>query len=127
MYKILIAEDNLVNQIVARIHLEKLGHCVHLASNGLEAFEDFKSKDYDLIFMDIQMPEADGFQSTALIREYEKRTSKTFKIPIIAMTANAMKTDKEQCIAVGMDDYISKPFTAEAIKAILRKYAKTHV
>ncbi len=125
--RILLAEDNLVNQKVASIHLENLGHCVHLASNGLEAFEDFKNMDYDLIFMDIQMPEADGFQSTALIRDYEKQTSKSAKIPIIAMTANAMKGDKEQCIAAGMDDYISKPFTAGALKAILRKYAQTKV
>jgi CheY-like chemotaxis protein len=77
--------------------------------------------------MDIQMPEADGFQSTALIREYEKQTSKPSKIPIIAMTANAMKGDKEQCITAGMDDYISKPFTAVAIQAILRKYTQTNV
>jgi CheY-like chemotaxis protein len=125
--RILLAEDNLVNQKVASIHLENLGHCVHLASNGMEAFEDFKNKDYDLIFMDIQMPEADGFQSTALIREYEKQTSKPSKIPIIAMTANAMKGDKEQCITAGMDDYISKPFTAVAIQAILRKYTQTNV
>jgi len=120
---ILLAEDNLVNQKVAGIHLSKLGHKVDVASNGLAAYQAFKANTYDLIFMDIQMPEADGFESTALIRKYEKHTTPNIKTPIIAMTANAMKGDKERCIEAGMDDYISKPFTANALKEILSKYA----
>ncbi len=119
---ILLAEDNLVNQKVASIHLEKLGHLVTVASNGLAAYETFKSTGFDLVFMDIQMPEADGYESTGLIRRYEKQKQQK-RTPIIAMTANAMKGDKEKCINAGMDDYISKPFTASALKEILSKYA----
>ncbi len=120
---ILLAEDNLVNQKVASIHLEKLGHHVDVAVNGIAAFEDYKAKPYDLIFMDIQMPEADGYESTRLIRNYESQNDLAIKTPIIAMTANAMKGDKEKCLAAGMDDYISKPFTAKALKETLNKYA----
>jgi CheY-like chemotaxis protein len=120
---ILLAEDNLVNQKVASIHLEKLGHAVDVAANGLAAFEAFKSKHYDLIFMDIQMPEADGYEATNLIRNYEIQNELAIKTPIIAMTANAMKGDKEKCIAAGMDDYISKPFTAKALIETLNNYA----
>ncbi len=120
---ILLAEDNLINQKVASIHLEKLGHTVQVANNGLVAFDAFKSGNFDLVFMDVQMPEADGYESTGLIRNYERKDSTKKRIPIIAMTANAMKGDKEKCIEAGMDDYISKPFTARALKEILSKYA----
>ena len=120
--KILLAEDNFVNQKVAGIHLEKLGHTVEIATNGLAAFEAYKNNDYHLIFMDIQMPEADGFESTRLIRRWEAMQKNKQRIPIIAMTANALKGDKEKCIGAGMDDYISKPFTAKALKETLRKY-----
>jgi signal transduction histidine kinase len=120
---ILLAEDNLVNQKVASIHLEKLGHKVDVAGNGLAAFDAFSKSDYDIIFMDIQMPEADGFEATAMIRNYEKKKEKTKPVPIIAMTANAMKGDKEKCIEAGMDEYISKPFTAKALQEILIKFA----
>ncbi|MCF8364161.1 MAG: response regulator [Bacteroidales bacterium] len=120
---ILLAEDNLVNQKVASLHLEKLGHTVKLANNGISAFEAYKSGDFDLIFMDVQMPEADGYEATGLIRNHEKQNNIAQRIPIIAMTANAMKGDKEKCINAGMDDYISKPFTAKALKETLSKYA----
>ncbi len=122
--KILLAEDNLVNQKVASIHLEKIGHKVDVAVNGLAAFEAYTKGDYNLIFMDIQMPEADGIESTGLIRRWEKKQADKPHIPIVAMTANAMKGDKERCMEAGMDDYISKPFTAKALKEILSKYAK---
>jgi signal transduction histidine kinase len=121
--RILLAEDNLVNQKVASIHLEKLGHKVDVAGNGVMAVEAYKKSDYDMIFMDIQMPEADGFEATGMIRNYEKENNILRHVPIIAMTANAMKGDKEKCIAAGMDDYISKPFTASALQKILIKYA----
>lgn len=120
---ILLAEDNLVNQKVASIHLEKLGHTVKVANNGIAAFKAFKSSEFDLIFMDVQMPEADGYEATGLIRNEERKKNAGKRIPIIAMTANAMKGDKEKCIEAGMDDYISKPFTAKALKEILSKYA----
>lgn len=121
--RILLAEDNLVNQKVASIHLEKLGHKVDVAGNGLMAVEAYKNSNYDMIFMDIQMPEADGLEATGMIRNYEKEKNIKKPVPIIAMTANAMKGDKEKCIEAGMDDYISKPFTAKALQNILTKYA----
>jgi len=107
---------------VASIHLEKLGHKVDVAANGIIAYEAYKNGDYNLIFMDIQMPEADGYESTGLIRRWESKQENKPHIPIIAMTANAMKGDKEKCIDAGMDDYISKPFTAKALKETLSKY-----
>ncbi len=122
---VLLAEDNLVNQKVASIHLEKLGHRVDVADNGKIAYEKFISKPYDIVLMDVQMPEIDGFVSTKMIRQYEAGLHITEKIPIIAMTANAMQGDKEKCIEAGMDDYLSKPFTAESLNEILEKYSKT--
>jgi signal transduction histidine kinase len=120
---ILLAEDNIVNQKVASIHLEKLGHSVDVAANGQIAYEKFISNTYDLVLMDVQMPEIDGFTSTRMIRKYENEHQIIEKTPIIAMTANAMLGDKEKCIEAGMDDYISKPFTAETLNKILIKYS----
>jgi len=119
---ILLAEDNIVNQKVASIHLEKLGHTVDVADNGRIAYEKFISKPYNIVLMDVQMPEIDGFMSTRMIRKYESDQNISQRTPIIAMTANAMQGDKEKCIDAGMDDYISKPFTAETLSKILEKY-----
>ena len=106
LLNILLAEDNLINQQVAARRLEKLGHTVEIANNGAEAVKALKARNYDLILMDVQMPEMDGFEATAAIRAMtcEKR-----RIPIIAMTANALPSDCERCLAAGMDDYIAKP------------------
>jgi len=108
---------------VASIHLEKLGHTVDVAANRKIAYEKFISKTYDIVLMDVQMPEIDGFTSTKMIRKYENDHQIIEKTPIIAMTANAMLGDKEKCIEAGMDDYISKPFTAENLNKILIKYS----
>ncbi len=105
--RILVAEDNLVNQALIRRLMEKAGHTVRLAHNGHEALGAAQQGDYDLIFMDIQMPDMDGFTATAAIREKERGTGG--HIPIVAMTAHAMKGDAEKCIAAGMDGYVSKP------------------
>jgi len=121
--KILLAEDNIVNQKVASIHLQTLGHEVEIAKNGKIAVEMFENKNYDIIFMDVQMPEMDGFEATQAIRNIEKNSGKAEKIPIIAMTANAMQGDKEKCLEAGMDDYISKPFTATSLLKILQTYS----
>jgi CheY-like chemotaxis protein len=103
----LLAEDNPVNRKVAVGLLEKLGHAVDVATDGREALEKLELADFDLVLMDVQMPEMDGFEATAAIREMEK--AKGGHIPILAMTAHAMKGDRERCLAAGMDGYIAKP------------------
>ncbi|KKM96826.1 hypothetical protein LCGC14_1174210 [marine sediment metagenome] len=113
--RILLAEDNPVNQKLATMMLSKAGYQVEVANNGREAVDKYIAThaDFDLIFMDVQMPEMDGFEATVSIRKKEKQTG--FHIPIIAMTAHAMKGDRERCIEAGMDDYIAKPFKAEEL------------
>jgi CheY-like chemotaxis protein len=116
---ILLAEDNRVNQKVAVRFLEKKGHTVIVAESGTLALDAWRKQPFDLILMDVQMPEMDGFEATAIIREQEKTGAK--HIPIIAMTAHAMVGDRERCLAAGMDDYISKPInTADLFAAIER-------
>jgi two-component system, sensor histidine kinase and response regulator len=110
-----------VNQKVAVRLLEKLGCRVDVAANGLEAVELLADLAYDLVFMDCQMPEMDGFEATRTIRQRE--ASSGHHVPIIAMTANAMQGDSEQCLAAGMDDYLSKPVSFEALAAAARKWA----
>ncbi|MEA1877119.1 MAG: response regulator [Bacteroidota bacterium] len=116
---ILLVEDNKINQRIAVLHLEKMGYQVELAENGQLALEKFKSTEYDLIFMDIMMPVMDGLEATRQIRLHESENNQIKPIHIIAMTANAMKGDKETCIEAGMNDYLSKPFKAEELEQIL--------
>jgi len=119
---VLVAEDNPVNQKVALTMLKKFGCTVDLAENGKEAVEKAHAHSYDLIFMDCQMPELSGYEATMKIRLLEKETREHRLI--IAMTANAMQTDREVCLQAGMDDYIAKPVSQKELQAILRKYAK---
>jgi CheY-like chemotaxis protein len=105
--RVLLAEDNLVNQRLAVRVLAKHGHTVVVAGNGLEALKELKQQHFDLVLMDVQMPEMNGLEATAAIREEEKRTGR--HLPIVAMTANAMKGDRELCLEAGMDGYVSKP------------------
>ena len=116
---ILLAEDNLVNQETASLHFGKLGHKVTVASNGREAVDFSAGTEFDLIFMDVQMPEMDGFEAVAAIREREKGTER--HSPIIAMTAHAMKGDRERCLENGMDDYISKPIRRKELKKTVER------
>lgn len=116
---ILLAEDNPINQKVAKMHLERLGHKVETAANGKIALEMYTKNNYDLVFMDIQMPEMDGIESTQRIREFEKDINEAEPIKIIALTANAMKGDKEACLEAGMNEYMSKPFKPEELKRVL--------
>jgi signal transduction histidine kinase/ligand-binding sensor domain-containing protein/CheY-like chemotaxis protein len=109
--RILLAEDNIVNQKVARGLLEKQGHSVTVASSGMEAVAISAQQPFDVILMDVQMPEMDGFEATRRIRARERGES----LPIIAMTAHAMPGDRERCLAAGMDGYISKPIKLEAV------------
>jgi CheY-like chemotaxis protein len=112
-FRILLAEDNIINQKVAVHILEKNGHKVSVANNGQEALLALSRDRFDLILMDVQMPKMDGFEATASIRDKEKRTG--FHIPIIAMTAHALKGDRERCLDAGMDDYEAKPLRAEML------------
>ena len=107
--RILLADDYAVNREVARRHLEAGGHCVSLACNGQEAIEAFESGDYDLIFMDIQMPVMDGIEATKRIRDLEKGRGSASRIPILALTAHAVKEYIDACLHAGMDDYLIKP------------------
>ena len=121
---VLLVEDNAVNQTLATRLLEKRGHAVTLAVNGLDALESLERNSFDLILMDIQMPQMDGFQATAAIREKEKFSGG--HVPIVAMTAHAMKSDEAQCLAFGMDGYISKPIrTSELFATIDRVLGST--
>jgi two-component system sensor histidine kinase/response regulator len=108
--RILLAEDNSVNQVLAVRLLEKWGHRVTVASDGRQAVAALERQQFDLVLMDVQMPEMDGFEATAVIREREKTTGS--HVPIIAMTAHTMKGDQERCLAAGMDAYLSKPIQA---------------
>ncbi|HUU30040.1 MAG TPA: PAS domain S-box protein [archaeon] len=121
LLRILLAEDNLVNQKLTVSILQKWGHSVAVASNGSEALEILKSEKFDLVLMDVNMPEMDGFEATAIIREKEKDTGGN--VPIIALTAHALKGDRERCLNAGMDGYISKPVQTkelyEAIEALI--------
>lgn len=120
-FRILIAEDNNVNQEFLSVLLTKKGFFVTCVDNGLEAIEKLKGERFDLILMDIEMPEMDGYEATVKIREIEKN-EKQKKIPIIALTAYAMKGDREKCASVGMDDYLSKPIKVDLLFSKLEKY-----
>jgi CheY-like chemotaxis protein len=120
--KVLLVEDSVVNQKLAAAVLEKDGHHVTIANNGREAVQAFESDSYDLVLMDIQMPEMDGFEATRSIRKMEQGTGN--HIPIIAMTAHALVGDRERCLAVGMDDYIAKPIYAKQLLATIRGLGK---
>jgi PAS domain S-box-containing protein len=119
--RILVAEDTTINQLVARRMLERLGCHVDVVSNGVEALDAVSNIPYALVLMDVQMPEMDGFEATAQIRQREAHTGR--HTPIVAMTANAMKGDRERALAAGMDDYLSKPIRLGELEAVVRKWA----
>ena len=107
---VLLAEDNPINQEVSREHLMALGFQVDLAEDGAEAIQAFERREFDVILMDCQMPGIDGFEAARRIRELEARSPNRPRTPIVALTAHAMESDREECLAAGMDDYLSKPF-----------------
>ncbi|QGG46428.1 ATP-binding protein [Heliorestis convoluta] len=120
-HTILITEDNPVNMMIARERVRKLGYKVIEARNGIEAVEQFLNESIDLIFMDLHMPDMDGMEATRIIRKITER-EKRREVPIIALTADAMKGNREKCLAAGMDDYITKPFKREDIEKAIACY-----
>ena len=117
--KILIAEDNVMNQRLIKHMMQSRGYNFDLVFNGVQAIESLKAQSYDLVLMDIQMPEMDGYTSARQIRQKLKSD-----IPIIAMTAHAMSGDKEKCIKAGMNEYLTKPIDEEALFDLIQKYIK---
>jgi two-component system sensor histidine kinase/response regulator len=121
--RVLVAEDNRVNQRLTTRLLEKRGHRVTMTANGREALEALAKDAYDLVLMDMQMPEMDGFEATSALREKEKRKGDGAHQPVIALTAHAMKGDRERCEAAGVDGYLTKPIRTEELDAVLETYA----
>src|ERR1700731_3366482 len=119
---VLVAEDNTVNQLLITRLLEKRGHRVEMTSNGRMALEALAKGRFDLVLMDVQMPEMDGIQATVALREKEKEEGDGFHQPVIALTAHAMKGDQERCLAAGMDGYLTKPIRTQELDAILDIY-----
>ena len=123
-FRILVAEDNPVNQKLAVRILEKAGHRVSVAGSGKEALDKLKQESFDLVLMDLQMPEMDGFAATEAIRRGERMSG--HHLPIIAMTAHAMKGDRERCLEIGMDEYISKPIDLNALLELIARVMREH-
>ena len=117
--RVLVAEDNAVNRLLVKRMFEKLGCRIDLAGNGREAVDMASQLRYDIIFMDCFMPELDGYGASRELRELEQTER---RVPIIALTANAMADDRAKCIAAGMDDYLSKPVSLEEIRKTLQRW-----
>jgi two-component system, sensor histidine kinase and response regulator len=117
--KILIAEDNLINQKVALLMLKKFDQTIELAENGQIAVDKFKSNYYDLVLMDLHMPELNGFEATRIIREIEAKENRPSRVKIYAMTASSVHDERDNCIEAGMDGYLSKPFKNHEVMEIL--------
>jgi two-component system, sensor histidine kinase and response regulator len=122
--RILLAEDNPINQKLAVVLLQKAGYSVDAVGNGAEAFEKVQENQYSVVLMDVQMPELDGLETTRQIREWER--SRGQHIPIIAMTAHAMQGDRERCLEAGMDDYVSKPLEPKVLFSALDRWTQTN-
>ncbi|HNY11784.1 MAG TPA: PAS domain S-box protein, partial [Candidatus Wallbacteria bacterium] len=128
-FKVLVVEDYSPNQKIMTLHLDKIGCWVDIAENGQEAIDLFVKNNYDMVFMDIQMPVMDGYEAAAAMREFEKLKLKNepenfYRTPIIAMTAHAIKEYIEKCFAVGMDDYVLKPIKRNCVLEVIRKWLK---
>lgn len=121
--KILLVEDNLMNQKVVMFNLKKLECEITAVSNGKDALETFKNNKYDIVLMDIMLPEMNGYEITIEIRKIEQINQVANPVTIIALTANTYENDKEKCLSVGMNDYLSKPFSAQQLIDTIQKYS----
>jgi CheY-like chemotaxis protein len=119
---VLLVEDNLINQKLGRRLLEKQGHTVVVAGNGREGLEQLDKQPFDLVLMEVQMPELDGLEATRLLRAREQGTSR--HVPVLAMTAYAMKGDRERCLQAGMDGYLSKPIQPQELYGAIEQVAQ---
>ncbi len=117
---ILLVEDNVLNQRIVTFSLKKYNHNVTIANNGLEALDRFRESQFDVILMDLMMPEMDGLEATVKIREIETENNLSTRTPIIALTANTMDNDRDKCISYGMDEFMPKPFDIEKLKQIFQ-------
>jgi len=121
--KILLVEDNLMNQKVVMFNLKKLDCEITPVSNGREALETFKNNKFDIVLMDIMLPEMNGYEITIEIRKLEELNAVTNPVTIIALTANTYENDKEKCLSIGMNDYLSKPFSAQQLIDAIEKFS----
>ena len=119
----LLAEDNAINRQVAVTMLERAGYAVQIAENGVQAVKASTHDGFDLVLMDWQMPEMDGFAATAAIRALEAEDSARRHLPIVALTANAMEGDRERCLSAGFDDYLAKPFRQQDLLATVQRWS----
>ena len=119
--RVLVAEDNAVNQILIEAILKRMGHFCDVVSNGIEAVRQAQAAHYDVVLMDMQMPEMDGLAATREIRRIETTQPGAGHLPIVAMTANAMAEDRAACFAAGMNDYVSKPIDVAELQAAIER------
>ena len=120
--KILLVEDNLLNQKVVLFNLKKYNYKISAVTNGLDAIKAVKNEQFDLVLMDLMLPEMNGYETTYEIREYEKQTGAEKPLPIIALTANTFDDDRNKCLDAGMNEYISKPFNAIQLIEKIEKF-----
>jgi CheY-like chemotaxis protein len=120
--KILLVEDNLLNQKVVMFNLKKFNYDITAVTNGLDAIKIAKENQFDLVLMDLMLPEMNGFEITVELRKHEKETGIENPVPIIALTANTLDNDRDKCFEVGMNEYLSKPFTANELAAKIEKF-----
>ncbi len=120
--KILLVEDNLLNQKVVIYNLKKLNYDIVAVNNGYDAIEKIKDNSFDLVLMDIVLPGINGFEITAEIRKFEKENARNNPVSIVALTANTLNNDREKCINAGMNDYLPKPFTAVELINMIKKF-----
>ncbi|MBW8330606.1 MAG: response regulator [Prolixibacteraceae bacterium] len=120
--KILVAEDNRINQRIAILTFKQLGVSIDIASNGMEALEMYRKKQYDLILMDMQMPEMDGLEATSEIRSFEQQSKMSHRAVIVALTGSEPTEKRDVCLEAGMNDYMEKPIQEKLLRGLIAKF-----